>query len=379
MIDLDHTQWRRQRLDRDRAGSPGRCVDDVAGLYGTAPTCYLSCAARIDGFAASDLDRALFEERSLVRRRALRGSQFMMPVDLLDVAACAPDRRRASAEKWVLSMIDAPRLSDLVDGVVSALSGVNLTVRQLRQELDLDGVDAAALKYVIAVMEERRLICVTTVTGGWRSNQYRYGLWDDWLPKHPPRNVDGAAARATLAGWYLRGHGPATADDFRWWSGFTKRGAVAALDDAGAVVVATPRGSLFDLPDAPGTSAPPAGLRLLPVWDTAVVTQKERRRMVPEVEYRRTYDPSGNATSMIAHEGKVVGIWDRQGDDDRFVVKAAPFTEFDEATWELIEAEAAMIAAAVGAGTVDVARRRAPIDLHERYPAERNRFLSPLG
>ncbi|MCW2633264.1 MAG: Winged helix DNA-binding protein, partial [Pseudonocardia sp.] len=42
-------------------------IDSTAGVYGTAPTCYLSCAARVPAFSLGQLDQQLYEQRTLSR------------------------------------------------------------------------------------------------------------------------------------------------------------------------------------------------------------------------------------------------------------------------------------------------------------------------
>src|SRR4030088_939414 len=58
-------------------------VEATGGIYGTAPTCYLSCAARIPGFRLADLDEELYTRRSVVRLRGVRGMAYIEPLDLV--------------------------------------------------------------------------------------------------------------------------------------------------------------------------------------------------------------------------------------------------------------------------------------------------------
>ena len=63
------------------------------------PTVYLSLAARVDGLTVADVDRALYDDRTLVKQLAMRRTLFVFPRDLLpaawgSAAPGSPDRRR---------------------------------------------------------------------------------------------------------------------------------------------------------------------------------------------------------------------------------------------------------------------------------------------
>ena len=350
------------------------CVVGTAGLYGTAPTCYLSLAARVQGFSKSDLDDVLYTERGLIRTRALRGSQFMIPIGMIDTVKSASDRKSWHGD-YADKIISVDGREGLTREVLSVMEGRVMTTREIRVELGLEEARAEALKYLMALLSDKRVIASATVNGGWRSNQYGYAVWEEWLPDSPPQDLDPAEARAEIANWYLAGHGPGTVDDFKWWSGLNKTNAREALENSKAVTVDTELGEMYDLEDRPAPVVVDA-LRLLPVWDTAIVTQASRRRMVSEEHYRYVYDRDGNATSTVVLDGAVVGIWDRQGDDAHLEVKAAPLQGFDADTWIAIESEAEAIGAALGVDDLEVVRVSEPVDLHE---AKRNRFLSPLS
>ena len=306
--------------------------------------------------------------------RALRGSQFMIPVEMMDTVASAEDREDWYG-RYVEKAVGPTGRRRLAAEVVDVLRGRVLTAREIKAELTLEGDRAEAMKFIIHMLTVERRIATATVVGGWRSNQYRYALWEEWFPEHPPKVLDGDASRVDVANWYLTGHGPATVADFSWWSGFNKTNSRSALEDSEAVTVDTETGPMYDLPDRSEPETP-RGVRLLPVWDTALVTQKERRRMVPDADQPYVYSRDGNLTSTVVSDGTVVGVWDRQGDDLSLVVKVAPLSGFEPEVWDGIEQEAAVVAAALGLETVEVVREDEPVNLLD---ASRNRFLSPLS
>src|SRR5262245_47502314 len=132
--------------------------------------------------------------------------------------------------------------------------------------------------------------------------------------------MDPAAARAELTRRYLRACGPATTDDLKWWTGWTRRDTVAALaalgeeicpvslDDAPAWVLASELDALRD-----GDPEAGRGVRLLPVWDTYFMgyaaSPASRARQVAADDYGRIYDRSGNGTSTVTVDGVAAGVW----------------------------------------------------------------------
>jgi len=369
-VHFDREQWHRQLLQRDRDLTVEEAVEAAAGIYSTAPTSYLSFAARVPGFSRSDLDRALYEDRTLVRRASLRGSGFLIPIDRIDAVASAPDR-----EEWYTGAVDkavgASKRRQWTERVLEVLDGRVLRAREVRAEMRIAGKESEALRFLLSSMSQHRLITAASGTAGWRDNQYGYALWDQWFPDRPARKLDPGKSRAEIARWYLRGHGPATVEDFAWWSGLKKTNAELAL----SAVSEADEDGLYDLSGE--TPAPtPTGLRLLPIWDTALVTQQSRRRMVGPDRYPCVYDTSGNVTSAIVSEARVVGVWDRGGDADLFEVKAAFFDPPGPPEIDAVETEAATIASAVGAREVTVSFVSDLVDL---TTASRNRFMSPLS
>ena len=94
-----------------------QAAHDQVGLHATDPTTvYLSPWARIPGLDRATVERALYDDRTLVRMIGMRRTLFIEPSDLAPVvhAACAPSivpRERRRLEGWLVEagVTDAPR------------------------------------------------------------------------------------------------------------------------------------------------------------------------------------------------------------------------------------------------------------------------------
>lgn len=148
---------RRARLARRHAVAPPHRVTSVEAaadamvcLHGTDPSgLYLSAWARVDGFTVADLDRALYEDRTLVKHLAMRRTLFAVTRDLLPIVQAASSDRVAGVERRRLEKEvreagfadDAERWFDTVTAAaVAGLADGPLSATRLRERVPvLDG------------------------------------------------------------------------------------------------------------------------------------------------------------------------------------------------------------------------------------------------
>jgi hypothetical protein len=359
----------------------------TAGIYGTAPTCYLSAAARVRNFRLADLDALLYDKRSVIRLRCVRGMAYIEPVELVSVLfACtgeAPDKALRRIGKY--SGLGEDGVLALADRIVAVMTGrPPMTVREIRAALGADVPGAKeGLQFTVALLGRTGRVVRADVRGSWRSDNYAYALWDDWVGA-PVEPVDPAGARVELARRYLRAFGPATAADLKWWAGWTKRDTDAALaalgeeltpvslDGVAAVVRTAELAELAAL----AAAEPVSSLRLLPIWDSYLMAYASgpaaRARQVAAADYARVYDKGGNATSTVIVDGVAAGVWELDPDAGRITV--APFDD-DAMRWADVEAEVAAIGAAIGTD-LGLDRSGPPGPLSA---GPRNAFLSPIS
>ena len=96
---------RRHRLTPEaRAGDVVDAVRSVVVLHSSDPaTVFLSALARTTGFEPARLERALYEERTLVRMLAMRRTLFVVPRELVPVVDAAASRAVAANERRKLA------------------------------------------------------------------------------------------------------------------------------------------------------------------------------------------------------------------------------------------------------------------------------------
>jgi hypothetical protein len=360
---LNRYLWTRQGFDAtDPPLTAQQVIEATPGIHGTTPTCYLSVLARSPASTFADLDDLLYTQRTVVRVRAMRTGLFLLP------ARQFPDIFQATAHLTRSAFAEIVRNSDVSDDeyaqaasrIEAVLEGATLTLPEIRRALsDLPDRVAAALSYIVGLMCGEGRLVRAGMRGGWSSDVAEYARFRDWLPDVDLAAGDAERGRVLLARRYFEAFGPASADDFHWWSGLSREeadAAVAALRDelvpvsvrelpGELLILAAAADALAALPDEG-----PRGIRLLPPSDAYTAAYASRARYIQPRWYERIYDRAGNPTYTILRDGRIGGIWDFEERGGRLELKIALFDPADKRTWREIERAAEPLAKALGTG-----------------------------
>lgn len=314
-----------------KAGDPVELAGAMAGLHATDPaTVYLGARARLREPAAAEVDRALYEDRELLRMIGMRRTMFVFPLELAAVvrAACTEaiavaQRRRyaklieeggiaAHGEAW-LDEACAAAFEALEARGVAYAKDLSADVPLLREKVHFGegkkwAGSTSMTTWVLFLLAAEGRIVRGRPRGAWTSSQWSWVPTDSWLAEPLPR-LDPEAARADLAARWLQAFGPATVTDLKWWTGWNLKQTRAALDAVGAVEV--------DLDGVPGFVAPrdeepepeaEAWAAFLPALDTTVMGWKERAWYLGE-HGPALFDTAGNAGPTVWWNGRIVGGW----------------------------------------------------------------------
>ncbi len=308
---------------RHSLSCPGSSVEDIAsklvGLHNTSPVSpYLSLGARLPGFARSDLDELMWGSWRLARFRAMRMTMFNLPGDLIEIAAAAT-RHLAEplAARWLRdSNLSQRRFDELAAGVHKALAEGPLTVRALRDVLDLPvSID---LSGIVGRMCDAGQLVGGAPPRSWRSSVREYHRWEDVLADVELDRWGEEAAIRELIFRYISAYGPVTVADISWWTGFTKarsQAALAALHDrVEEVAVEAWPGPLFRLRGSDPAHEQEGSVRALPLLDPYVQGYRDRIRFLEPELHDFVYDGGGNSAATLVYRGRIIGVW--QATDD---------------------------------------------------------------
>lgn len=335
---------RRHRLAPDhRAGDVVEATRSMVCLHGTDPsTVHLSAWARVEGMTVSDLERALYVERSLVKHLAMRRTLFVFPRETLGVVQAGVSSRVAESERRRLVRDveaaglrkDGERwLSESSDQVVTALAGGReATASELREEIPLLhgsivygegkpwGGPTPVAPRVLTILSAAGRIVRASNDGRWTTSRPRWASMEAWLGEDAAPHPEEAEGVRRLVERWLRAFGPGTAADLKWWLGSTVTAVRRALADLRAVEVELDGEIGYLLPDDLEASDPvDPWAALLPALDPTTMGWRERGWYLgPHKEH--LFDPSGNAGTTAWWDGRIVGGW-RQGDTSEIVLQ----------------------------------------------------------
>ncbi|MFJ9746068.1 winged helix DNA-binding domain-containing protein [Streptomyces chartreusis] len=318
-----------------RAEDPAGVADSLVALHGTDPaTVYLAVGARLadPSKTVAETERALYEDRTLVRMHGMRHTVFVFPTELTAVVHASTGLAVAARERASLikSMAkagapDAAWLAEVEESTLAALARRGqATAAELAQDeprLRERFVYAAGKSYEGVHTVSTRLLRVLGVEGkvvrgrplgSWTSSQFRWAV----APEHP--ELDAAAAQAELLRRWLTVCGPATEADLKWWTGWKVTEVRRALTAIGAEAVSVDEGPGYVVQGDAGPVDGPAEpwAALLPGLDpTAMGWQQRDWYVAPELR-PSLFDGSGNVGPTVWWNGRVVGGWAQRGDGE---------------------------------------------------------------
>ena len=338
---------RRARLGlRHRLAPSARVDDDIAAiaadvvvLHATDPaTVVISALVRMAHPDAAAVERALYDDRTVVRMLGMRRTLFTTPVDLAPVihasstlAVAADERRKLEGliEEAELASPAGPWLRRLEHKTLAALEELgeaearDLTAKV--KELGRKVVVAPGTRNAANVNLTSRVLLLLGADGKvvrgrprgrWTSSQHAWAPVDRWLGG-PLAELDPVEAKVTLARRWLERFGPGTVGDLKWWTGWTlgaTRAALAALDTV-AVDLDGEEGLVLAGDDAPVT-APEPWAALLPGLDPTAMGWVARDWYLPQAYRPSVMDRTGNVGPTVWVDGRVVGGWAQRKDGE---------------------------------------------------------------
>jgi hypothetical protein len=329
------TAWRmrNQRLTGDRLASPGEVVGWLGAVqsqdFGPAKW---SVGARTAGCDDADLDRA-FADGAILRTHVLRPTwHFVQPADIRWLLQLTAPRVHAlNAYYYRQQGLDEATLNRCDSLLAAELGGGNhLTRKEVAGLLAGAGVNAEGLRLGLILMHAE--LTGTVCSGAPRGKQQTYALLDERAPAAPALSREEALAE--LAYRYFSSHGPATANDLKWWSSLTVADVTEGIDLAGPRLdreVVDGRTYWFAGPEPPGPPPPSPDVHLLQAYDE-YVGYGEGKRLVDTAGIA-PQPPPGRAVfnHLVVLDGQLAGRWKRTLSAKGVHVDAALYRPFDDA------------------------------------------------
>ncbi|MFI2639785.1 winged helix DNA-binding domain-containing protein [Streptomyces sp. NPDC018610] len=328
------------------AAGPEEVAEALVALHGTDPaTVYLGVGARVadPARAVSATERALYEDRTLVRMHGMRNTVFVFPAALTAVvhastglAVAARARTQLVQDMAAAGAPDAAWLKEVEESALAALARRGqATAAELAEDeprlrerfayapgKSYEGVHTVSSRLLRLLGVEGRVVRGRPL-GSWTSTQFRWAL----APERP--ELDVADAQRELLERWLAVCGPATEADLKWWTGWRAAEVRRALTSMGARRVSLDEGPGYVVAgDAEPVAAPERPwAALLPALDPTAMGWRQRDWYLTPGLRPALFDRSGNVGPTVWWNGRVVGGWAQRPDG--------------EIVWRLLDAEGA--------------------------------------
>lgn len=261
--------------------------------------------------ATNEVVEEAFNRGELIRTHLLRPTwHFVTPEDtrwMLELTAPRVNLKCGSGYR--MFELDDSDFKRSNRALAKALKGGrHLTRYELRDVLNRAGVasdDNVRLAHILIRAELDGVVC----SGPRKGKQFTYALFDERVPAGRKLSRDEALVELTLR--YFQSHGPATLQDFVWWSGLTTNDArtgIALLDKQ--LKEAVINEAVYWSPKASRNSDRKRKLEahLLPAFDEYNVAYKNRAVVLdPDVASRVTMWDALGPTFTV--DGRILGTW----------------------------------------------------------------------
>jgi len=389
------TAERRARLAQRHCLAPAALASDpvaaaraVVALHATDPsTVYLSACWRTHDRQLAAVQRALYDDRRLIRMLGMRRTLFVAPVELMPViqAACtdaiaALERRRAlqliegagltggeDPGRW-LAAVERETLEALDDLGEATASQLAERVPHLQGRIRMAEGKAYAgwlglSTRVLLLLGAEGKIVRSRPRGSWTSSQHRWAPADRWLTQSSlGPALSREAAQAELVRAWLASFGPGTLADLRWWTGLGAREvqrALAALETVEVDLDGTPGFLLREDREPVSADDREPWVALLPALDpTPMGWAMAGRAWFLGPHAPALFDSSGNIGPTVWSDGRIVGGW-AQRKSGEVVVRL--LEEIGQATSRAITQAAADLQAWLGPTRI-TPRFRTPLE-----------------
>ena len=333
-LDIAHQRLHNQLITRRTFEKPGDVVEWLGAVqaqdYAAAKW---AVGLRLQGTTDDDIEQA-FTRGAILRTHLMRPTwHFVSPADIRWMLALTAPRVNAVNAYYYrkLTLDDAVFMHSNAVLAKALQGGKQFTRPELASVLQQAGIATDDLQRFTHIMMRAELDGIVC-SGARRGKQFTYALLDERAPQ--ARTLDRDEALAEFARRYFTSHGPATLQDFVWWSGLTVADARASLELVTPQLmheVVDGQTYWFSMSTPPAKDLSPTAY-LLPNYDEYIVGYTDRSAVF-DASHTNKLDPRGNVlfNHTIVMDGRVVGTWKRTIKKDAVIITPSLLTPLNDA------------------------------------------------
>jgi hypothetical protein len=331
--DIGSHRLQQQQIARQSFEHPGRLVSwlgavqaqDFAGAK-------WSLGLRLPGRTDADIEQAI-ADKSVVRTWPMRGTlHFVAAADVRWMLQLLTPRVVAGSKSRLQGLgLDEAAVSRSYKAMTQALQGGRQVMRkEVMAVLERAGISTAGQRgyHLLWRAAQAGLICQGCMNG----KQQTFTLLDEWVP--PSRALTRDEALAEIARRYFTSHGPATLQDFLWWTGLAAVDARAGIEMAKSQLIQeTVAGkACWMSPTIPTARDRSPTAYLLPGFDEYLLGYRDRSAVLA-ARHAPRIAPGANGVfnPTIVIDGQVAGTWKRTFKKSTVTIALSPFASLTEA------------------------------------------------
>lgn len=328
-FDTLHRRLVNQLLVASNTETPGDVVSHLGAVQAQDYSGGVwSVGLRLPGSKLAHVEKEI-EEGKIVRTWALRGTlHFLAGQDtrwILELLA--PGIIAGLTRRYNELGLDQAIFRKTNSILASALKGnKHLTRGELKAIIEKKTIscEGQRMTFILHRASLDGIICF----GVTRGKQQTHALFDEMVPNTKPK--DREESLSELAIRYFKSHGPATIQDYMWWSGLSAADAKTGLEIAKKELLQDCiDGKVYwRFPKTLVSKSTLPAIHLLPPFDDFLLGYKDRSASI-EAPVARKLRGGGMPESTIIIDGRVVGKWRRIFKKNGVFVELKRFRTFD--------------------------------------------------
>jgi hypothetical protein len=295
---------------------------------------------RVRNARESDIEQAI-ADKSIIRTWLLRGTLHFVSTEdirwILDLIAPKLIASNANILKRKLNL-DNRVFERSKEVIVHALEGDRQLLRnELYNVLESANISTSDLRglHILHRLALEGIICFGPRSG----RQHTFVLLDEWIPKTKKMDRDESLGELILR--YFTSHGPATIQDFRWWSGLTEPDTQIGLDIIKSQLVSEDiNNNTYWFNQKPNINDNSKVSQLLPSFDEYIVGYKDRNILINKILDKRMRINDYIFNPTIIFDGEIIGTWKRTFKQGKVIISLNPFILMDKEKTDAIKESA---------------------------------------
>lgn len=293
---------------------------------------------RISKITDSQIDESV-NKGDIIRTHILRPTWHFISKN--DISWMLP----LSAPRVKMTLRSSDKDLDLDEAIIAKTNSIirkelsieaNLTRQELGSKLKASGINldnGRRLNHIMLHAELNGVVCSGVIKG----KKQTYRLLEDLVSFG---KFDKDESLYKLACKYFRSHGPATIQDFIWWSGLTTSEANRSLE-------LIKEDFLFEYIDSQQyiyQSATPDStlhkdVHLLPAFDEYLVSYRDRKEILHPLHHKKVITSNGIFQPFILHKGEIIGVWKKVPTKDSYEINTDYFDSLTKVVQKNVDKE----------------------------------------